>query len=60
MLDQRRVLVVKYEFFQGAVQVVRLGEAETRGGLVDDAVLHLTVHAATRGENRHSLALVLL
>lgn len=44
VLHQRGVLVVQHQLLQGAVQVVGLGEAEAGARLVDDAVLHLTLH----------------
>lgn len=46
MLHKGRVLVVKHQLLEGAVQVVGLGEAVARGRLVDDAVLDLAVHPA--------------
>lgn len=44
VLHQRGVLVVQHQLLQRPVQVVGLGETETGAGLVDDAVLHLSVH----------------
>lgn len=45
MLHQRGVLVVQHQLLQRAVQVVGLSEAKASARLVDDAVLHLAVHA---------------
>lgn len=50
MLDQRGLVVVQDQVFQSAVQVVRLGETVAAGRAVDDAVLHLAVHAKERNE----------
>lgn len=44
VLDQRGVLVVQHQLLQGAIQVVGLGETKAGAGLVDDAVLHLSIH----------------
>lgn len=60
MLNQGRVLVVQDQFFQRAVKVVGLGEAVSRGCLVDDAVLDLAIHTARtqRDGFRHQLCAV--
>lgn len=44
------MLVMQYQFFQRAVQVVGLCEAVARDCLVDDAVLDLTIHTVEEEE----------
>lgn len=46
------MLVVEDQFFERAVQVVRLSEAKPRGRLVDDTVLHLTFHTGEERQRR--------
>jgi len=44
VLHEGRVLVMKHQFFQRAVQVIGLGKAVASGRFVDDTVLDFAVH----------------
>jgi hypothetical protein len=44
VLNQRSVLIVKDQLLQGAIKVVGFGKTEAGVGLVDDTVLHLSIH----------------
>lgn len=55
MLDQGRVLVVENQLLQRTVQIVGLGEPKAGAGLVDDAMLYLSVHTERERERREPL-----
>lgn len=53
VLDQGRVLVVENQLLQRTVQIVGLGEPKAGAGLVDDAMLYLSVHTEREREREN-------